>query len=164
MKVLSVLSTPVYQSKKIIKHSQLLLKSYQRWKREPLIEPEEDPKKLAEKLYLAPFVVLSHDGAEDPILSYGNQAALDLWGMTWDSFIHTPSRLTAEPIHRDERKSLLNEVSKIGFCQNYSGIRISNNGKRFRIEGTFLWTLLNEKNQPCGQAATFKHWNFIDPV
>ncbi|MCP5467719.1 MAG: MEKHLA domain-containing protein [Deltaproteobacteria bacterium] len=154
----------IYQSKKVIEHTKLLLNSYKHWKHEDLIEANVDDKKLSENLYLAPFVVLSHDGAEDPVLSYGNQAALDLWGMTWDSFIHTPSRLTAEPIHRDERSGLLHHVAEYGFCENYSGIRISNSGKRFRIENAYLWTLIDEQGKTCGQAATFNKWTYLDPL
>ena len=44
-----------------------------------LIAPGADPVETARMLWEAPFVVLSHDGAADPVLTYGNRAALELW-------------------------------------------------------------------------------------
>jgi hypothetical protein len=38
------------------------------------------------------------------------------------------------------------------------GIRIDSRGRRFRIEGARLWTLLDERGRPLGQAASFARW------
>ena len=57
-----------------------------------------------------PFVVASHGLQDDPILNYGNQVALDLWEMNWEQFTQTPSRLTAEPVNREERARMLEQA------------------------------------------------------
>ena len=60
-------------------HAALLAGSFQRILGRPLLEDTS-----AEALYRAPFPILSHDGAEDPVLTYGNLAAQSLWEMGWD--------------------------------------------------------------------------------
>ena len=114
-----------------------------------------------EKLFNAPFVVVSHGTQADPILNYGNRAALALWEMSWDEFTRTPSRLTTEAPNRQERARLLEGVSSKGFIDNYSGIRISKNGRRFEIFRAIIWNLITDKGEPCGQAATFSEWKFL---
>jgi hypothetical protein len=116
---------------------------------------------LAEKLFRAPFVVVSHGTEADPVLNYGNQAALDLWEITWEELTRTPSRLTAEAPNREERARLLAVVTSHGFMDNYSGIRISRSGRRFRIDQAIVWNLFNAEGQYCGQAATFDRWEFL---
>jgi MEKHLA domain len=54
----------------------------------------------AEELFAAPFVIVSHDTQADPVLNYGNRAALTLWEMSWEELTRTPSRLTVEPVAR----------------------------------------------------------------
>ena len=54
----------------------------------------------------------------------------------------TPSRLTAEAPNREERARLLAAVTTRGFIDDYSGIRISNTGRRFRIAQATVWNLL----------------------
>lgn len=55
---------------------------------------------LAEAMYKAPFVCLAHnkfeEGVDDPLFTYANKAALELFEGTWDTFIGMPSRLSAE--------------------------------------------------------------------
>lgn len=43
------------------------------------------PANAARRLFEAPFVVVSHNAAADPILTYGNRAALPLWETNWES-------------------------------------------------------------------------------
>ena len=116
---------------------------------------------LARALADAPFVVVSHGTQADPILNYGNRAALALWEMEWDEFTRTPSRLTAEAPERTERARLLAAVAQHGFIDDYSGIRISKTGRRFRIFQATVWNLEAETGQPCGQAAMFDRWEFV---
>ena len=156
------MQVPVFQSKRIIELSRHLLESYSHWKNKNLVELGSGWEQAAEALFLAPFAVLSHDGEADPILNYGNQVSLDLWGMTWDSFINTPSRLTAEPIHRSEREDLLQQVAKSGYIDNYEGVRIASNGRRFRIKNACLWNVLDDLGVVMGQAAAFDQWMFLD--
>ena len=118
------------------------------------------PRDLAARIFDAPFVLVSHDTQADPILNYGNQAALDLWEMSWDEFTHTPSRLTAEAIKREERAKLMEVVTRQGYFENYSGIRVSKTGRRFEISDATIWNLTSDAGQLQGQAATFSEWKF----
>ncbi len=81
--------------------------------------------------------------------------------MSWEEFVSTPSRFTAEAPNRAERARLLEQVRAKGFIDDYSGIRISSTGKRYRIQQATVWTLLDDTNHRIGQAATFSQW---DPV
>jgi hypothetical protein len=113
---------------------------------------------LAEALFHAPFVLVSHGTEVDPVLNYGNRAALTRWEMSWAELTHTPSRLTAEPVAREERARLLAEVTRHGHIANYAGVRIAKSGQRFRIRDAVVWNLLDEAGTPCGQAARFDRW------
>jgi hypothetical protein len=73
----------------------------------------------------------------------------------------TPSRLTAEAPNREERARLLEVVTKRGFIDDYSGVRISKSGRRFKISRATVWNLVSENGEPHGQAATFSDWKFI---
>jgi hypothetical protein len=81
--------------------------------------------------------------------------------MSWAELTRTPSRLTAEAPNREERARLLAAVTARGFIDDYSGIRISKTGRRFRIAQATVWNLLDEGGQHCGQAATFSSWEFL---
>ena len=94
-------------------------------------------------------------------MNYGNAAALALWEMSWAELTRTPSRLTAEAPNRGERARLLAAVTARGFIDDYSGIRISKTGRRFRIAQATVWNLLDEHGIYCGQAAMFSHWEFL---
>jgi len=116
---------------------------------------------FARAIFEAPFVLVSHGTQRDPILNYGNSAALAMWEMTWEELTRTPSRLTAEAPDRAERARLLQTVTERGFIDDYSGIRISKTGRRFRIARATVWNLLSEEGKPCGQAAMFDRWDFL---
>jgi ribosomal protein L15E len=81
--------------------------------------------------------------------------------MSWEELTRTPSRLTAEAPNREERARLLEAVAKRGFIDDYSGVRISKSGKRFKISRATVWNLVSENGEPRGQAATFSDWKFI---
>ena len=112
----------------------------------------------ARRLDEAPFVVVAHGTQADPLLCYGNAAALALWEMDAATFLCTPSRLTAEPVHRDERARLLERTRRDGYVDDYSGVRISATGRRFRIERAIVWNVADAAGNPRGQAATFDRW------
>lgn len=150
----------IWQQPQIIDHSQCLLDSYAKYLGKQLISRTGDPLAEAKKLFFAPFVVVSHNSAADPILNYGNQIALELWEMNWEEFCQTPSRCTAEPINREERQQMLTLAAQQGFIDNYQGIRISRGGKRFLINKAIIWNLIDTKAQACGQAATFADWQY----
>jgi hypothetical protein len=116
---------------------------------------------FAQKIFQAPFVLVSHGTEADPILNYGNAAALALWEMSWAELTRTPSRLTAEAPNREERARLLAAVTARGFIDDYSGVRISKSGRRFRIAQATVWNLLDERGNYAGQAAMFSRWEFL---
>lgn len=116
-----------------------------------------------EALFEAPFAVLSALGpfGSDHIFNYANRHALTLFEYSWKEIVGKPSSASAEPVHREERRRLLDEVGQHGFIEDYSGIRISKNGRRFLIKQATVFTLLDECGNYAGQAATFADW---DPV
>ena len=140
-----------------------LLDSYALWLKQELIDRSGDIEAQSERLFLAPFVVVSHVESPDPILNYGNQHALDLWEMTWAEFTATPSRLTAEPVNREERARTLHQVAAHGFVTDYQGVRISRTGRRFLVERATVWNVLDQHGNKRGQAATFTEWTPLAP-
>jgi hypothetical protein len=157
--------TPVtnepWQGSRMAAHAQLLNHSLLRWTGRKLVAGEGSAAELPGQLFHAPFVLVSHGVETDPVLNYGNAAALTLWEMTWEELTRTPSRLTAEAPNREERARLLAAVTKDGFIDNYSGIRISRTGRRFRIQQATVWNLVGPDEKFLGQAAMFRHWEFI---
>jgi len=144
-----------------IAQTQILLDSYRHWTGRDLLSRSGSPAEQSQALYRAPFVVVSHGTEDDPILNYGNQTALALWEMSLELFLTTPSRLTAEPVHRDERARLLERTRQNGYVDDYQGIRISATGRRFRIDQATVWNLLDSHGRRVGQAATFSAWRFL---
>lgn len=138
-------------------HALLLLESYRRLLGRELVAAGTVPEK-ARALYEAPFVVVSHDTAPDPVFNYANLAAQHLFEMDWNAFVRTPSRLSAGPVHRDERARLLEEVARNGYIDNYAGIRVSKSGRQFRIERAVVWNLTDALGRYAGQAAVFSDW------
>ncbi|NOS78007.1 MAG: MEKHLA domain-containing protein [Nitrospira sp.] len=142
--------------------SQLLLDSFRRWTGRDLLIRTGTPEVQAEALFAAPFVVVSHGTEADPILNYGNQRALDLWELSWAQLTSTPSRLTAEPMNRDERARMLAAAEKQGYYSGYRGIRISSTGKRFLVEDATVWNVVDGQGIRVGQAATFARWAMVE--
>jgi len=127
---------------------------------QPLLErrSDETDAALAARLYAAPFVVLAHGTEPDPLFNYANLAAQRLFELSWDEFIGLPSRLSAEAPERSERERLLARVTTHGFINDYSGIRISKSGHRFRIQRAKVWNVSDASHRPIGQAAAFADW------
>lgn len=150
-----------WQQPRVVEQSALILNSYRRWIGEELLPRPADAEEAAERLFEAPFVVVSHGLGRDPVLNYGNRKALELWEMTWDSFIQTPSRLTAEILSRPERSAMLKKVSEQGFSRDYRGVRVSSSGRRFRIEQAVIWNIVDEEDRLFGQAAAFHRWTYL---
>jgi hypothetical protein len=145
----------------LVQHAEVLLRSLEHWTGERLFADAASDEERARQLFYAPFAIVSHNTAPDPIFNYANQTALNLFEMSWEEFTALPSRLSAEPVHRDERARLMTEVARNGYIANYSGIRISKHGSRFRIEDALVWNLLNSASKLCGQAAMFERWHFL---
>ena len=139
-------------------HVRLLCSSYERWTGKALLPGDHSKTDTARLIFEAPFAVLSHGTEDDPILNYVNQIGLDLFEMNWEEWTSMPSRLTAEPLLREERAALMKRVTENGFIDDYSGTRISKSGKRFFIEQATVWNLIDEAGIYQGQAATFSDW------
>ena len=144
-----------------IAHTQLMLDSYQRYLGRDLISRDGSDEEQAQSLFEAEFVVVSHDKRPDPTLNYGNLSALELWEMDIKTLCSTPSRMTAEAVHREERQRLLKRTTENGFVDDYSGVRISSTGRRFFIQRATVWNLVDFKHNYRGQAATFSHWELL---
>jgi hypothetical protein len=132
-------------------HVTLLCTSFRRWTGRDLVAGPD----AARALWEAPFPVVSHGTQADPIFNYGNRAALARFGYTWAEFTLLPSRLSAEPVKRDERARLLAEVTAHGFIANYAGWRIAKNGERFLIQQGIVWNVVDAAGAYLGQAAKF---------
>lgn len=142
----------------LAEHVRNLAENYFQLTGKRLVKPDCD---VVTSLNEAPFFVASHGSEDDPVLNYGNLCALKLFEMNWEDFVKTPSRLTAEAPNRSERQKLLEQVTSYGFIENYSGVRISSKGRRFRITNATVWNLTDEVGRKTGQAATFSEWKFL---
>ena len=137
-----------------------LLQSHQWAFQRPLIaSARQQPLRLScQELFACGFPVLAHDGGPEPKLTYANAAALGLWDAPWDDLVGLPSRLTAPIAEQAERSLALNKAKSEDAIEGYSGIRISRKGRRFMIQNARIWTLWDEQQQACGQAASFSNW------
>lgn len=144
-------------------HAELLISSYYRLTGKDLVKKGLLGTEKYRALYDAPYAVVSHDTGDDPVFNYGNRTALSLFQMDWQEFTTLPSRKSAEPENRAERKRLLARVNQYGFIDDYCGIRISSTGIRFWIEDATVWNLVNEEGVYCGQAAVFHRWRLLEP-
>lgn len=145
------------------RQSDALLNSYFSLFGQDLISRTHNSLQDVERLFFAPFAVISHGVESDPLLNFANKYALDLWGFDPFQLISTPSRLTAEPKAHEEREKILRETKLKGFLKNYEGIRISAAGKRFIISNVTIWNISDASGELLGQAATFSNWrNCLD--
>jgi predicted nucleotidyltransferase len=135
----------------------LIAESFERLLGYPLSTPAD-----AEALWNAPRVIVAHGTEPDPVFFYGNRLALELFETDFATFTRLPSRLSAAPLAREERARLLARVSADGYIDDYSGVRISLTGRRFRIEQAVVWNLIDANAVCHGQAATFERWVPLD--
>lgn len=142
-------------------HIALMSNSYRKLLGEDLIIKNKAHESLAKALFYAPFVVVSHNIAADPVFNYANLKALELFGFSWQEFTQLPSRLSAEPIHQIEREKLLAEVNIKGYIADYKGIRLTKAGQLFLIKNAVVWNLLDSNGRYAGQAARFQQWQFL---
>ena len=130
----------------------LITESYAKLLGRELVAPGPDP---VAALWEEPLAIVAHGTESDPLFFFGNRAALLAFEASPDQFIGMPSRLSAETPLQAERQALLDRVSQNGFIDDYSGIRISLTGRRFRIADAIVWNLLDEHGERHGQAAAF---------
>ena len=139
-------------------HVRLLCESFERLTGQPLLGVSAERALAA---FNAPFVLVSHNTAADPIFNYANRQALELFELTWAQMAALPSRKSAEPVERAERERLMHRVRNDGFIDDYAGIRVTSTGRRFRIEQAVVWNLIDDDGKLQGQAATFANWTFL---
>ena len=144
-----------------IELSQYILNSHALLVGTELIGRVGTPLEQAKQLFEAPFVVVAHGAQDNPILCYANETALALWKISIPVLLRTPSRETAEPVHREERARLLERTTRDGFVDDYRGIRIATDGQRFLIHRATVWNLVDADGQHVGQAATFRDWQLL---
>jgi hypothetical protein len=149
---------PAYTSPLAVALAQLIVESHARVVGRPLLPATSEPLVLAHALYEAPQVVLAHGIGPDPCFDYGNRPAQELFELTWSELLALPSRLSAETGDQAERQRLLDAVSTRGYIDDYSGVRVSRSGRRFRIANATVWNLIDAAGERRGQAATFADW------
>lgn len=115
----------------------------------------------AKQAFNSDYVLLAHNGSNDPVFNYANQTALSLFEMSWEEFMDMPSKYSAESDERGKREQFLAEVTEKGYSKNYSGIRISKSGRRFEIKNVMLWNVYDSENNRIGQAALFKEYDYL---
>lgn len=142
-------------------HARLLIESYHRLTGLELVDPGLRGHERSQALFEAPFVVASHDTQADPVFNYANRAALELWETTWAAFTAMPSRLSAEPVAREEREGLLARVKIHGYVDDYQGVRISSRGRRFLIRRATVWNVIDSSGVYRGQAVMFSEWDAL---
>lgn len=145
----------------LYEHVRLLLSSFSRIAGRKLVDVDLESPDLGKTIFYGQFSLVSHNTLEDPVFNYGNQTALDLFEMSWQEFTSLPSRKSAETLNREERARLLKNVTEKGFIDDYTGIRISSSGKRFRIDNAIVWNVIDEQGIYHGQAAFFKDWIYV---
>lgn len=145
-------------------HAALLIASYRSLTGRDLVDPQLDAVGQARALFESPRVVASHGTESDPLFNYGNRAALALFEADWETFTSLPSRLSAEPLEQAERERLFAQVRTHGYIDDYSGVRISTRGRRFRIRKATVWTVTDSQGNPRGHAVTFDRWEIPDPA
>ena len=149
---------PAHESRGALSRANLIVDSYARVVGKTLLPEGGTLLVRARALYEEPFVVLAHGLGPDPCFDYGNRTAQRLFELEWSELLLLPSRLSAETPDRAERQRLLNAVSARGYIDDYSGIRVSRSGRRFRITNATVWNLVDEGGELRGQAATFAQW------
>jgi hypothetical protein len=137
----------------------LLADNYTRLLKRPLVPVSLSVEEGARWLYeQAPFGVLAHNAALDPVFVYGNRTAQRCFEYDWDELTALPSRLSAEAPNREERQSFLERVGRDGFVEGYRGLRVTKSGKRFWIDDATVWQLTDDSGAYCGQAAMLPVW------
>lgn len=150
---------PCAENHYLAEHIELISRSFSNLLGYTLL-PDTD--NLAECLYHAPFVLLSHNTEADPIFNYANVQGLKLFEFSWQELITLPSRASAEAINQTARDKIMAQVTAQGFMTGYRGVRISKTGKRFAINNAIIWNLTDTAGVYQGQAACFSDWLFLN--
>ncbi|QEP41726.1 MEKHLA domain-containing protein [Ectothiorhodospiraceae bacterium BW-2] len=150
---MTIANEPNLDNRYRAEQAELILSTLYRLTGRHLVDEELSEIDRYRSLYEAPVAVLSHNTAADPIFNYANKRAQRLFEFSWKQFTELPSRLSAEPLVREERARLLERVAQVGFIDDYRGVRVSSSGKRFLVEEAIIWNLVDDNNIYQGQAA-----------
>jgi hypothetical protein len=154
-----------YRDPEVLVYNQLIACSFHHFTGEDIVPGARTlgAADLAEAMFHAPVVIVSHGTEADPIFRYANAQALELWQMDWAAFTRLPSRHSAEPESsiQGERDRLLKAALENGFVGDYSGIRVSSQGRRFEIRNTILWNVIAPDGIRHGQAAFIRDWRYL---
>lgn len=152
-----------FESTAAVMQSLTICGSYKEKIDEKLLDGTLMVQEAAEALWNAPFVCASHDASD--VFNYGNKAALSLWGLSWDEFVGLPSTKSADEADeaiQSERRALLDEAAATGVIRNYSGVRQTSEGRRFRINDATVWTITDKGGNKTGQAVVFDSFVWLD--
>jgi hypothetical protein len=152
---------PTEKNNYLVEHALDIRNSYCQLLLKELIPDIQSDEEFARRLFHAPFALVSHDMASDPVFNYANLMALELFELSWEDFTYLPSRMSAEQVNQAERERLLAEVTEKGYIDHYEGIRISSTGKKFVIKNAVVWNLMDKNRCYKGQAACFNQWEFL---
>jgi hypothetical protein len=147
---------------RVVQRCRILADSFQRVFARPVIpQPPADDRALAQALYDAPVVIVSHGDEPDPVFWFANRTAQRLWEVAWADFIRMPSRQSVESGGHEERERLLARTRACGGIDDYQGVRISASGRRFRIQDVAFFNLSAPSGALVGQAAVFATWRHL---
>jgi PAS domain-containing protein len=155
-----------FESTAAIMQSLTICGSFKQKTDDKLIEGTLMVQEAAEALWNAPFVCASHDASD--VFNYGNKAALSLWGLSWDEFIGLPSTKSAQDEGegsdeiQSERRELLDKAAATGVIRDYSCVRQTSKGRRFRINAATVWTITDRDGNKTGQAVRFDSFDWLD--
>lgn len=138
--------------------AELLAASYATLVGEPLLPATMTGAEAAAWLYQAPFGLLAHDTAPDPVFVYANRTAQKHFEYSWDEFVGLPSRFSAGEEDREARRVFLKAVRQQGYTHQYRGLRVAKSGRQFWIDNVTLWNLVGPEATLVGQAALIRHW------
>ena len=150
-----------YEATATVMQSLTICGSYKDKTGEKLLDGTILVQEAAKALWNAPFVCASHDASD--VFNYGNKAALSLWRLSWDEFVGLPSTKSAEDDEsvQSERRELLDRAAKDGYIKDYSGIRQTSDGRKFKINGATVWTITDKDGKKTGQAVRFDTFSWL---
>lgn len=135
---------------------QLLVDSYRRLTGRELVPDGLRGDEAAEWLDRAPFGLLAHDTATDPVFIYANQKAQTLFAYGDKGLLGLPSRLSAGTQDQSSRQAFMESVLDRGYVDDYRGPRVRQDGTPFWIEDVTIWNLVDTDGTLAGQAALIR--------
>ena len=144
----------------IQQHVRLLTQSYCALLERPIIDDVDEPS--VQQVCNADFALVSHSTEADPLFNFGNDLALTLFERSFEDFVQLPSRKSSGQTRDEDRIRLLGEVTRNGFIENYSGVRVSASGRKFEISNAVVWNVADEHGIYQGQAAKISTWRYLD--